>query len=79
MPFVKRLKIEHPREALWWSCDLNEWTADDNWISDFPIIEDEEVDQIAEAVGGIVEEFSRFSNLSDIYARPVISVRQAAE
>lgn len=79
MPMVKRVKIEHPTRALWWSCSLNEWTSDDNEISDWPIIDEDEAYAIADDVGGIVEEFTRHSILPDTYARPIMHVRHAAE
>jgi hypothetical protein len=66
---VKRLKIEHPSRAFWWSCDLDEWTNDDCMISDWRLIEDDECAEIAARVGGNVEEFTTVRSMPDFYSR----------
>jgi len=68
MPMVKRLKIVHPRLNLYWACNIQGWTSDPEWITEWPLIEEDEAYTLADEVGGMVEQYTRYSTLADVYA-----------
>jgi len=68
MPMVKRLKIVHPRHNLVWDHDAADWTNNADDATEWPLIEEDEAYTLADEVGGMVEQYTRYSTLADVYA-----------
>ena len=68
MPMVKRLKIVHPRLNLVWDHDAADWTSNADDATERPLIEEDEAYTLADEVGGMVEQYTRYSTLADVYA-----------
>ena len=75
MPMITRMKIAHPRLNLFWCMDVQDWTDDETFVSEFSPLEEEEVYELADAVGGIVETYKRYSNLADFYSNSLGTIQ----